>query len=191
MEHEGPARRGEGSELAGESPDFYTVVVDSAVGVGARPSDHFDEDMQRLREFMENLPAPKWPYLEGEHAIDQDLAIQGKPIYERLCAECHDPGRERCNRVIPTAEIGTDPEREKTWTQQAADKMNVAINEEIGAKRPDVIKSNGVPRLAARWHLGASALPPQRRCSKSPGASGYARVASNDLLPRIRYVRSC
>jgi hypothetical protein len=46
-------------------------------------------------------------------------------VYESAgCATCHTPGKERTYKVIPLAEVGTDPERHKLWGPDAADLYN-------------------------------------------------------------------
>lgn len=138
-------RRGPGLNLnwTGESPDVRTVLVDSSVGLGARPGDRFEADMARLDRFLGGLAPPKWPYADGPHAVDVDAAARGRSIFERACAECHEPGRPRCNKVIPIGEVGTEPERLAVWTQAAADATNRVINEDLGARRPDLVKNDG------------------------------------------------
>jgi mono/diheme cytochrome c family protein len=133
-------RKGAGRLLnwGGESPDVYTVLVDSSVGLGARPGARFDRDMERLGKYFGALQPPAWPF-----ARDEQRAARGAALYQTHCARCHEPGGELFCRVVPLAEIGTDPERHRTWTQAAADATNRAINEGLGAPRPDVITSDG------------------------------------------------
>ncbi len=127
----------------GESPSIYTVLVDSSVGVGARPSRDFEPTMKRLDGFLSRLQPPRWPYPEGPYAIKTDLAANGKALYQQHCASCHEPGQPRCNRPIPIDEIGTNRERFDSWTPDAARKTNQAINDGMGAHRPDTIKNIG------------------------------------------------
>lgn len=137
-------RRGKGLFLnwGGETQDVTSIFVDSAVGAGARPNAQFENDMRRLDHFLSKLPPAPWPAADsGPYVINKKLAADGKNIYDSNCAICHEPGREKFARVTPIAEIGTDPERYKVWTKEAAGKMNDVINNKFGAKRPDVIKN--------------------------------------------------
>jgi mono/diheme cytochrome c family protein len=133
------ARKGEGRLLnwGGETPSVRSVVVDSAMGTGARPGHGFEARMEWLDRFMSDLPAPRYPF-----PIDAALAAAGKPVYDRSCAGCHEPGEPKTSHVIPIAEIGTDRERFDTWTQGAADAFNAKMSQ-IGFSRPPVGKRDG------------------------------------------------
>jgi len=80
---------------------------------------------------------PEFPF-----EIDAALAAQGRPIYHRNCANCHDPAGSRTRTVIPIDEIGTDRERLDTWTQEAADKANEVVAS-FGITRKDMLKTEG------------------------------------------------
>lgn len=136
-------RRGAGLYFnwSGETPELYSVLVDSALGVGARPGARFDADMKRLEKFLTQMPSPHFPeQSSGPYSIQKPLAEAGKIIYNNQCAACHEPGNAQFGHVIPLSEIGTDPERAKVWTAEAASKVNDAINNKIGARRPDLVK---------------------------------------------------
>jgi hypothetical protein len=130
-----------------DTPAVRSVIIDSALGLGARPNDWFLRRMEQLDDFLSEWPAPKYPF-----AIDPNLAKTGAPIYARLCAECHDPGGPRTNRPIPMAEIKTDRERMDTWTQAAADEANRRVRE-MGIDRPNMVKQEGYqsPPLDGLW----------------------------------------
>lgn len=131
----------------GETPAFHSVLVDSALGVGAQPGRELDRRLAELDEFFSNLAPPSYPF-----PIDQALAETGKPLYDAHCAECHEPGREKTNRIIPIEEIGTDRERFDTWTQAAADAFNREMDD-MGYERAPVIKNDGYysPPLDGLW----------------------------------------
>src|SRR5262245_28664606 len=121
-----------------DTPAVRSVLIDSALGLGARPGDWFLKRMEDLDNFLSELPPPKYPF-----AIDTNLAYTvGKPIYDQLCADCHDPGKPRTNRPIPIQEIKTDRERMDTWTQAAADQANAAVKK-LGITRPNMVKQEG------------------------------------------------
>jgi hypothetical protein len=79
-----------------------------------------------VEEYLWNLPAPKYP---AELEVKQNIASSGAPIYERACASCHTPGREKTGSVIPIAEIGTDPNRTLAWTQGQVDDWKLLAKE--------------------------------------------------------------
>lgn len=71
----------------------------------------WEADFKDVYAYLESLTPPKYP-----HAIDRDLAARGKVAFERVCAECHGTYGEKETypaRVVPIAEIGTDPVRYK------------------------------------------------------------------------------
>jgi len=152
------ARQGTNNLLnwCGETPAVRSVLIDSALGLGAAPDktskltyplDLLDWKLERrawflkrmaaLENFLNTVPPPKYPF-----AVDAELAAKGKPIYVRLCADCHDVGAPRTCKVIPIAEIGTDTNRMATWTQAAADQANAAVKS-LGITRPNLIQNNG------------------------------------------------
>jgi hypothetical protein len=59
------------------------------------------------------------------------LAATGKPLYERLCASCHDPAGEHFGTVTPQSRVGTDPERMLAFDKAMAARMNT-----IGTGKP-------------------------------------------------------
>lgn len=140
----------------GETPAVRSVMIDSALGIGAAPDSRskltypldwldwqlgrrawFLRRMESLENFLSTNAPPKFPF-----AIDTALAAKGKPIYEKYCGECHDIGAPKTCKVVPLAEIGTDTNRLSTWTQAAADQANAAVKG-LGIKRPDLIQNNG------------------------------------------------
>ena len=145
-----------------DTPAVISVLIDSGLGVGAAPDlsnpiDHlswalnrrawFLRRMDELDRFLSTLPAPKYPF-----PIDRALADKGRPVYEQLCASCHEPGAPRTSKLIPIAEIGTDRNRMDTWSQVAADRANRAVRS-LGIVRPDLVKQEGYasPPLDGLW----------------------------------------
>ena len=99
----------------------------AAIGAGATP-DSLDLDaLDRVAEWILDLEPPAFPSAR----IDKTLADAGAPIYRQHCAACHDTGQPRVGQVIDIAEIGTDPERLRSFTPELAVQMNT-----IGTGRP-------------------------------------------------------
>lgn len=75
--------------------------------------------LQRLREWLNMVPPPQYPY-----AIDTALVAQGKPIFEANCASCHDilnrPDKETLETVTPIDQIKTDRGRLDSYTYDLA-----------------------------------------------------------------------
>ena len=153
--------------------------------------------MEQLDDFLSAWPAPKYPF-----TIDENLAKAGAPIYTRLCAECHDQGAPRTNRLIPIAEIKTDRERMEPLAKRAAldrpREERVRRRRELGilvtrarddARRRDraralAIRDRGAKRLAA-------AVLPDGRESPSDGdvLSDGVIAARPDVAQLHREVR--
>lgn len=132
-------RRGRPLNLGGETPVLRSVVIDSALGLGAGGSG-FLRRADEITDFLENAPAPRWPYADGPHAIKQDVAAAGKTIYAAHCADCHEPGAAKTGLPSDMAELGTDRERIDSWSQAGADQANAAVKK-LGIDRPGINKT--------------------------------------------------
>ncbi len=60
-------------------------------------------------------------------------------IFARDCASCHDPRGQFTSKVIPIAQIGTDPERMRSWPKAAAEEANRRVKE-LAIERPPMIE---------------------------------------------------
>jgi hypothetical protein len=140
-------RQGHLLNWSGDTPAVRSVLIDSALGLGAPAGAPFLKRMEELEAFLNTLPPPKYPF-----PVDEALASRGKAVYLAHCAGCHDPGGDKVGKVIDIAEIGTDRERMDTWTQAAADKANEKVKE-LGINRPNMVKNNGYlsPPLDGLW----------------------------------------
>ncbi len=105
------------------SDGLNTTLVESvrsaALAAGATKSSIDSPALDRVQQFLMDLPPPKYAF-----AIDQGLAAKGAPIFARECASCHAFGGARTGKVVPLAEIGTDSHRNKHWPQSSADAFN-------------------------------------------------------------------
>ncbi len=172
-------RKGDGLYLnwSCDTPAVRSVLIDSALGLGAAPDPTVPFDglmwslkrrawflkrMEELDNFLSETPPPKYPF-----AINAALAGKGKPIYAQQCASCHDVGGKYTNKPVPLAEIGTDLERVNTWTQAAADEANRRVKD-MGINRPNMVKIEGYqsPPLDGIWmrapYLHNGAVPTLR-----------------------------
>lgn len=122
--------------LDGATTSYRAVILDSGLGLTARSSPFFLRRMRELEDWLMTLPPPRYPL-----PVDSLLARRGKPVFERQCANCHASGRDnRLGTVIPLAEIGTDPERANSWTNQAADSANRTVRRRFGVHRTPMTK---------------------------------------------------
>jgi hypothetical protein len=157
-------RKGDGLYLnwSCDTPAVRSVLIDSALGLGAAPDPNLPLDefmwslkrrswflkrMEDLDTYLSAAPPPKYPF-----AIDAALAERGKAVYAQHCASCHDVGGRYTNKPVPFAEIGTDVERANTWLQAAADEANRRVKE-FGIERPNMVKIEGYcsPPLDGIW----------------------------------------
>ena len=157
-------RKGDGLYLnwSCDTPAVRSVLIDSALGLGAAPDPNlpFDEfnwshkrrawfvqRMEELDNYLSELPPPPYPF-----PVDAALAGRGKPLYAQHCAACHDVGGRNTNKPVPPADIGTDRERMDTWVQAAADEANRRVKE-MGINRPNMVKIEGYqsPPLDGIW----------------------------------------
>ncbi|MCA8948668.1 MAG: c-type cytochrome, partial [Planctomycetes bacterium] len=167
-------RDGDGMALQwdGSTPSSRSVVIDSALGLGADPAPPFVEHAEALHAWLSTLPAPPWP--ANAPPIDGAAAARGAQIYARECASCHDVGSAGMGRVMPIAEIGTDPHRLNSWTAAAADQANAAV-EAVGVKRVHMVKTEGYvpPPLDGLWarapYLHNGSVPTLRDLLRPPG----------------------
>jgi mono/diheme cytochrome c family protein len=122
---------------AGETPSQRSVIIDSALGLGAPADSASQERFAWIEKFLRKLPPPKYPVTP-----DPVLAGKGKPLWTQHCAACHEIGGKQVGTVIDIAEIKTDDNRLKTWTQEAADAANAAVKS-LGIDRKNMVKTNG------------------------------------------------
>ena len=111
--------------------------LSAALGAGVTPITVDIKRLGRLREWMWDFPAPKYPLMDS---LDQGLLEKGKPLYAEYCAECHGDmgtGRypdqynydsnhySRLGRVEHIDDIGTDTGRLDSYTENFAAAQNM------------------------------------------------------------------
>lgn len=71
----------------------------------------WEDDFRHIKAYIDSLEPPRYPF-----AVDEQLAERGRAIFNKTCADCHGTygqASEYPERIIPLAEIGTDPLRLK------------------------------------------------------------------------------
>src|SRR4029434_7959148 len=130
--------------LAGDSHDARSVIIDSALGLlNAEPHNRNDflEQVDCLLKYLGEKQAPKFPF-----PINQALAESGKAIFAANCARCH--ASERTGTRVPVEEVGTDTERLKTWSKQAAIESNKVVRN-FGIERKGLVEIEPSGYIAA------------------------------------------
>jgi len=130
--------------LAGDSHDARSVIIDSALGLlNAEPRDREDflAQIDWLVKYLSEKPAPKYPF-----PIVQTLAEDGKAVFDNNCARCH--ASERTGTRVPVAEVGTDAERLKSWSKKAATESNKVVRS-FGIERPGLVENEPSGYIAA------------------------------------------
>jgi hypothetical protein len=130
--------------LAGDSYDAHSVIIDSALGLlGAAPHNKQDflDQVAWLEKYLSEYPAPKYPF-----PINQELARSGKAVFDQNCATCH--ASDRTGKRVPVEEVGTDPERLKTWSRQAAIDSNKKVRS-FGIERRGLVETEPSGYIAA------------------------------------------
>lgn len=130
--------------LAGDSHDARSVIIDSALGLLSAAPHNRDEFMKQidwLVSYLSEKQAPKYPF-----PIDQQKAQSGKAVFDANCARCHQS--ERTGTRVPVDEVGTDRERLKTWSKQAAIESNKVVRS-FGIERRGLVENEPSGYIAA------------------------------------------
>jgi mono/diheme cytochrome c family protein len=174
--------------IGGETTTIRSVIIDSALGVGAEDSPFFRRRIEELEDWLRTLQPPSYPL-----PVDSALAAEGEAVFESTCAGCHAPGRDnRMGTVIPLDEIGTDPERSLAWTQEAADSANRIVRNVAGVERAPMVKPDPggyvAPDLTGLWLVGPylhnGSVPTIRALLEPPEARPVTFYRGYDVLDR-------
>jgi hypothetical protein len=94
--------------------------ISASIGAGAEPATLDVVQMDRVKDWIMTLQPPPFP----KERIDLAKARRGEGPWVKYCADCHAFTGKKVGQVTPLAEIGTDPERLHSFTQELADKQN-------------------------------------------------------------------
>jgi len=103
----------------GMNSKIHDIVLSSAIGDGATRDSIDLASLKRVQAYIESAPVPKYPF-----PIDTAKANKGQVIYTQKCAECHAFGGARTGKIATLAEVGTDGERHRLWTDESARRYN-------------------------------------------------------------------
>ena len=107
----------------GNNPSLQERNLSAALGAGVNPTTVDHDAIGRVALWLKTLESPPHPQ---RSQLDQELAARGQKIYLRECADCHgyasDAGYrfegERLGKVEPIENVGTDPKRLDSYTQE-------------------------------------------------------------------------
>ncbi|HEV7891659.1 MAG TPA: cytochrome c [Pyrinomonadaceae bacterium] len=88
----------------------------AAFGAGATRENIDIAAMNRVKEWIDYLPPPPYPFAKSTDAAQ---LARGKDVYAHYCAECHafkSDGGKYTGQVTPLADIGTDEHRFNSYT---------------------------------------------------------------------------
>jgi hypothetical protein len=116
--NQGPrAAHGGGQHWDGDNDSFRERNYTSALASGATEDSLDTAGVDRVSDWISDLPPPKYPF-----AVDSARADVGKGIWAReKCGDCHDFGQNQAGSVLPLDTIGTDPGRVVAFTAATAE----------------------------------------------------------------------
>jgi hypothetical protein len=97
--------------VTGDGGDVTSVIVDSIVGLLGRPpheSGRMQNDARMLQAYLERKSVPAYPY--GDDGVQPEKVAAGAAVFKRVCASCHAKDSPLVGRVMPIAEVRTDPD---------------------------------------------------------------------------------
>ncbi len=108
----------------GNNPSLAERNLSAALGAGVTPDTVDHRSIERVAEWLLDLPPPASP-----HRPDAAAVTRGREIYMTACADCHGwQGPEGyvfegeyLGQVTPLADVGTDPARLDSYTQAFRD----------------------------------------------------------------------
>ncbi len=114
----------------------------------------FDAAEPRFRDVLEyilSIEPPKYPF-----PVDAALADRGKAVFTETCASCHGTYGETPtypNKVVPLADIGTDPKRHENIGAKFGHAYNASwfAQEEPGGKPVKATAGYQAPPLDGVW----------------------------------------
>ncbi|MCA9545851.1 MAG: hypothetical protein KC613_15715, partial [Myxococcales bacterium] len=95
-----------------------------------------DDDFGDIEQWLLSLPAPAWP----GPTPDAAQVARGRAVFDAECAACHGrydgPEGHFPDRVVPHAEVGTDPLRAERFGAAEAAHVNALIRDPAHAVEP-------------------------------------------------------
>lgn len=144
------AHPGTTMNLAGDSHNAYSVIIDSALGLlNAKPksNEEFLGHVRWLEDYLSSKAPPKYPF-----PVDGALAASGKGVFDSNCASCH--ASDKTGKRMALAGIDTDRGRIDTWNGEYAKAANRVVGE-FGIERKGLVEEDLIgynpPYLDGIW----------------------------------------
>ena len=174
--------------LAGDSWDANSVIIDSALGLlGAQPpsNEKFLDQVHWINRLPRRVSGAEVP-VPGQPA----KAAAGKAVFDANCAVCH--WSERTGTVVPVDEVGTDRERLLSWNKSAAIRANEVVKT-FGIERRGLVEADPTgyvaPFLDGIWlrapYLHNGSVPTLRDLLNPVGAA----AASSSIADTTSTIR--
>jgi hypothetical protein len=87
----------------------------AAFGAGATRENIDIPAIDRVREWIDILPPPPYPFAKTN---DSNALARGEQIYKQSCAECHSIGGKYTGQVTPLQDVATDEHRFNAYTEK-------------------------------------------------------------------------
>ena len=169
--------------LAGDSHDARSVIIDSALGLLAprrMTVMSFMRQIDWLVKYLSEKQAPKYPF-----PINQKIWLRAARRSSTATARaCH--ASERTGTRVPVEEVGHGPRAAQTWSKQAAIESNKVVrNFGIETARSGRKRAEWVHRGISRRHLAARAVSAQRFGADAARYAQAGRRTSEGILSRL------
>ncbi|HEY9727477.1 MAG TPA: cytochrome c [Chroococcales cyanobacterium] len=158
--------------------------LSAGLGAGITPTTVDRAGLKRIADWLWELPPPAYPY-----EVNEELAAKGQPIFQNTCASCHTFGADLIGKVSPIQEIGTDPYRLNSYTNELLSNQNTLF-----AGYPERFKhfrkTNGYANmpLDGIWlrapYLHNGSVPTLRDLLETPENRPNVFYRGNDLFDR-------
>ena len=117
----------------------FEVFLSATASMGAVNKDLEMNNLLRLEKYFDEIEPPDFPF-----AINNELADEGRTIFEENCAACHAFGQPNVGQVIDLSEVGTDPNRLNSWPESAVEALKQwSIDEGYDSTFTHFRKTNG------------------------------------------------
>lgn len=125
--HDGGARSA--LHWDGLNTSLHEVVLAGAIGDGLSHKAYaeVEERLTLIENWIRLQQPPASPFSPDRppgdpYYVDPEAVVDGRRVFAKSCAECHDPHGPRHRTVIPVQEMGTDRHRLDMWTEAAKDR---------------------------------------------------------------------